>query len=98
MVLMTAVPASSKLNLSWWCDMQLIENWQSAWKMWSVRILAVLAIVATSWAAVPDGVKVLIPDQYLGYVVGFVSVCAAIARIIKQFSLTDSGANTDQQS
>ncbi|WP_445923469.1 DUF7940 domain-containing protein, partial [Klebsiella pneumoniae] len=24
--------------------MQLIENWQSAWKMWSVRILAVLAI------------------------------------------------------
>lgn len=77
--------------------MQLIENWQSAWKMWSVRILAVLAIVATSWAAVPDSVKALIPDQYLGYVIGFVSFCAAIARIIKQFSLTDSGTNTDQQ-
>ncbi|EMM2469548.1 hypothetical protein R7S55_003462 [Raoultella ornithinolytica] len=78
--------------------MKLIENWQSAWKMWSVRILAVLAIVATSWASVPDSVKALIPDQYLGYVVGFVSVSAAIARIIKQFSLTDSGTNTDQQS
>lgn len=77
--------------------MKLIENWQSAWKMWSVRILAVLAIVSTSWSAVPDGVKALIPDQYLGYVVGFVSVCAAIARIIKQLSLTDSGTNTDQQ-
>lgn len=78
--------------------MQLIENWKSAWKMWSVRILAVLAIVSTSWAAVPDSVKALIPDQYLGYVVGLVSVCAAIARIIKQFSLTGSGTNTDQQS
>ncbi|HBQ7281017.1 MULTISPECIES: hypothetical protein [Klebsiella pneumoniae complex] len=77
--------------------MQLIENWKSAWKMWSVRILAVLAIVATSWAAVPDSVKALIPDQYLGYVVGFVSVCAAIARIIKQFSLTESGTNSGQQ-
>ncbi|VUC84948.1 Uncharacterised protein [Raoultella terrigena] len=78
--------------------MKLIENWQSAWKMWSVRILAALAIVAISLAAVPDSVKALIPDQYLGYVVGFVSVCAAIARIIKQFSLTDSGTNTDQLS
>lgn len=77
--------------------MQLIENWKSAWKMWSVRILAVLAIVATSWAAVPDSVKVLIPDQYLGYVVGFVSVCAAIARIIKQLSLTDNSTDTSQQ-
>lgn len=77
--------------------MQLIENWQSAWKLWSVRILAVLAIVATSWAAVPDSVKALIPDQYLGYVVGFISVCAAIARIIKQFSQADSGTDTGQQ-
>ncbi|EQB0737827.1 hypothetical protein ACYAXE_004322 [Klebsiella oxytoca] len=77
--------------------MQLIENWKSAWKMWSVRILAMLAIVATSWAAVPDSVKTLIPDQYLGYVVGFVSVCAAIARIIKQFSLTDNSTDTSQQ-
>ncbi|MCF6688990.1 hypothetical protein [Raoultella terrigena] len=77
--------------------MQLIENWKSAWKMWSVRILAVLAIVATSWAAVPDSVKALIPDQYLGYVVGFVSVCAAIARIIKQFSLTDNSTDKSQQ-
>ncbi|HCB2065812.1 MULTISPECIES: DUF7940 domain-containing protein [Klebsiella pneumoniae complex] len=77
--------------------MQLIENWKSAWKMWSVRILAVLAIVATSWAAVPDSVKALIPDQYLGYVVGFVSVCAAIARIIKQFSLNDNSTDTSQQ-
>lgn len=77
--------------------MQLIENWQSAWKMWSVRILAVLAIVATSWAAVPDSVKALIPDQYLGYVVGFVSVCAAIARIIKQFSLDADCSDTGQQ-
>ncbi|HBW9979169.1 hypothetical protein [Klebsiella pneumoniae] len=74
--------------------MKLIENWQSAWKMWSVRILAALAIVATSWVAVPDNVKALIPDQYLCYVVGFVSVCAAIARIIKQFSLDDSSTDT----
>ncbi|UXE39611.1 DUF7940 domain-containing protein [Raoultella ornithinolytica] len=75
--------------------MKLIENWQSAWKMWSVRILAALAIVATSWAAVPDSVKSLIPEQYLGYIVGFVSVCAAIARIIKQFSLDSNSSGTD---
>lgn len=69
--------------------MTLIENWKSAWRLWSVRILAVLAAVATCWMMIPDSVKALIPEQYLGYIVGFVSVCAAVARVIRQFSLDD---------
>ena len=70
--------------------MKFIDNLPQLWKMWSVRIMAILAIVASVWAQIPDDVKALIPPQYLGYAVGFVSVCGIVARAIKQF-------NTDKQ-
>lgn len=65
--------------------MKFIDNLPQLWKMWSVRILAVLAVIAGVWDQVPDDVKALIPAPYLGYIVAFVSVCGIIARAIKQF-------------
>ncbi|HCM9127857.1 TPA: hypothetical protein R4104_001500 [Enterobacter asburiae] len=65
--------------------MKFIDNLPQLWKMWSVRILAVLAVIAGIWDQVPDDVKALIPAQCLGYIVAFVSVCGIIARAIKQF-------------
>ncbi|MBE8915107.1 hypothetical protein G9451_04200 [Enterobacter kobei] len=65
--------------------MKFIDNLPQLWKMWSVRILAVLAVIAGIWDQVPDDVKAMIPAQYLGYIVVFVSVCGIIARAIKQF-------------
>jgi len=65
--------------------MKFIDNLPQLWKMWSVRILAVLAVIAGIWGQVPDDVKAMIPAQYLGYIVAFVSVCGIIARAIKQF-------------
>lgn len=69
--------------------MKLIDNLPQLWKMWSVRILAVLAVVASVWQQVPDDVKAMIPPQYLGYIVAFVSVCGIVARAIKQFDNND---------
>lgn len=69
--------------------MKLIDNLPQLWKMWSVRILAVLAVIAGTWEQVPDDVKAMIPAQYLGYIVAFVSVCGIIARAIKQFDNND---------
>lgn len=74
--------------------MKLIDNASQIWKMWSVRILFALGLVASVWEQIPDSVKALIPAQYLGYIVAFVSVCGIIARAIKQF---DTDVNADQQ-
>lgn len=76
--------------------MKFIDNLPQLWKMWSVRILAVLALVASVWEQIPDSVKAMIPEQYLGYIVAFVSVCGIIARAIKQFD-TGTDINVDQQ-
>ncbi|HHT3530341.1 TPA: hypothetical protein ACTYW0_004542 [Enterobacter asburiae] len=65
--------------------MKFIDNLPQLWKMWSVRILAVLAVIAGIWDQIPDNDKAMIPAQYLGYIVAFVSVCGIIARAIKQF-------------
>lgn len=65
--------------------MKFIDNLPQLWKMWSVRILAVLAVISGIWDQFPDDVKAMIPAQYLGYIVAFVSVCGIIARAIKQF-------------
>lgn len=65
--------------------MKFIDNLPQLWKMWSVRILAVLAVIAGIWDQIPDNVKAMIPAQYLGYIVAGVSVCGIIARAIKQF-------------
>ena len=73
--------------------MKFIDNLPQLWKMWSVRILAVLAVIAGIWDQVPDDVKAMIPAQYLGYIVAGVSVCGIIARAIKQF---DTDVNADQ--
>ncbi|ELX9578593.1 hypothetical protein SLJ66_001962 [Escherichia coli] len=74
--------------------MKFIDNLPQLWKMWSVRILAVLALVASVWEQVPDTVKAMIPAQYLGYIVAGVSVCGIIARAIKQFDIgTDTSAD-----
>lgn len=69
--------------------MKFIDNLPQLWKMWSVRILAVLAVIAGTWEKVPDDVKAMIPAHYLGYIVAFVSVCGIIARAIKQFDNSD---------
>lgn len=78
--------------------MKFIDNASQIWKLWSVQILAVLALVASVWEQIPDSVKAMIPAQYLGYIVAFVSVCGIIARAIKQFDTdTDTDNNADQQ-
>lgn len=66
--------------------MKLIDNLPQLWKMWSVRIMAVLALIASIWSQIPDDVKALIPSTWLGYIVAVVSVCGIVARAIKQFN------------
>lgn len=74
--------------------MKFIDNLPQLWKMWSVRILAVLFFVGSSWDSIPDNVKAMIPPKYLGYILAVVAFCGIVARAIKQF---DGDTSTDQQ-
>ncbi|MCH0685593.1 hypothetical protein KVQ01_11235 [Escherichia coli] len=69
--------------------MKFIDNLPQLWKMWSVRIAAILMLIASTWDQIPDSVKSLIPQAWIPYIVAGVSLCIVIARAIKQFDNTD---------
>lgn len=65
--------------------MKLIDNAPQLWKMWSVRIMAAMAVGASVWDQIPPDVKSLIPQNWLPYIVSGASVLGIIARAVKQF-------------
>ena len=64
--------------------MQLIENWKSAWKMFSVQAQVAAGSLLGTWSVVPEDLKTHIPQQVvLGIAMGLL-VLGTLGRIIKQ--------------
>lgn len=62
----------------------MIENWKQAWRMWSVRLSALAAIVA--------GLEALLPaleGQVPSWAYACLSIAIIVARLSKQKRLTD---------
>ena len=64
--------------------MKLVNNWKTAYRMLSVQVLAVLTAVPVVWAQLPEESQALIPEEYRGYVLGFVALCGIAARLVDQ--------------
>ena len=43
---------------------QLVDNWRSAWRWYSVRAAAAIVSAAAFWTQLPDATKEAIPDKY----------------------------------
>ena len=77
--------------------MKMIENWRHSWRLWSVRVSAAGAIVATAaaaapdallsaWQALPTDLQALVPEQLGRWVTPALFAGSLAARLLKQRS------------
>jgi anti-sigma-K factor RskA len=64
--------------------MKLIDNWRSAWKMYSVQALAIIAALPVVWASLPDEWRAEVPSEWLKVMVVVVALAGILGRIIDQ--------------
>lgn len=74
---------------------ELIEDWRTAHKLWSVRLSAIGAAVMGVftvwpesalylWSAMPSEVRAFIPERFVSGIALFVFTMSALSRIVKQ--------------
>ena len=78
----------------------LIPNWRQAWRLWSVRVPAIGALLLTAmlaapdvmiqlWQALPPELVAMLPANAMLIVPIGLQLAAAIARIVRQRELDD---------
>lgn len=78
--------------------MKLIFNWKQFWKFWSVQLGILGSAIAgvfisfpdvalSTWEAMPDEIKLLIPQQYMPLIGVAVFVLSLLSRLVKQNNL-----------
>jgi hypothetical protein len=62
----------------------LVEDWKRAWRWFSVQAMAAAAVVQAAWAALPDDLKVHLPE-WLAVALSLALLLAGIAgRLLRQ--------------
>jgi predicted benzoate:H+ symporter BenE len=64
--------------------MKFVDNASQAWRWFSVRMLAFIAVVTGLWAAVPPELQAIIPEDWRGAIIAFLALLAALGRLIDQ--------------
>ena len=64
--------------------MKLIPNISQSWRMWSVQLLAVIALVQGVWLSLPADARSALPQDTVYWVTLALSIAAQVARVIKQ--------------
>ena len=60
--------------------MTLIPDWRAAWRLWSVRLIALGAL----WSAIPRELLAVIPTDWQHWIGLVIFVGAGIARVMQQ--------------
>lgn len=63
--------------------MKLIEEWKTAYRLWSVRIFALLAVLPLAWDAMPMDLKAQMPTTILPILSG-VAFVGLLVRLVQQ--------------
>ena len=61
-----------------------IDDIGQIWKLWSVRIAAVGAVITGAWLALPSDIKAMFPDAWEPYIGTAFLLLTIAARSIKQ--------------
>ena len=64
--------------------MKLIDNWQQAWKMFSVQAMAAGVAVQGAYVALPDSFQQVIPHEWMHYISIGLLVAGVIGRLVDQ--------------
>ena len=62
--------------------MRLIDNWKEAWRWASVRCMALTVAVLGTWQAIPDDLKVGIPQGWIHAIAAALLVLGMLGRIL----------------
>lgn len=85
-----------------WCRDRLVDNWNLAWRWWSVRFNA-LGILILSWiqfdpvgplyvwSLMPDPVREILPRNFMMIIGIALFGLSMLARVVKQPKLENSG-------
>jgi hypothetical protein len=57
---------------------------EKPWRLWSVQIMAALAVLPLAWAELPPDIKAMIPDGWEPWIVAAIAVGGIVARVIPQ--------------
>ena len=67
--------------------MNLIPNAGDWYKLWSVRVLAVIGLLPIIWQQIPDDIKANLPPSLVYWVTSALAVLAIVLRVVKQANL-----------
>ena len=63
---------------------QLVDEWKSAWKWFSVQSMVLAGSIQGTWLAVPADLKTKVPESWVQGVVISLLVLGTIGRLVKQ--------------
>lgn len=61
-----------------------VSNWRSAWRWFSVQVLAVLAVLPLVWAELPPDVQAWLPEAWRPAVLTALALAGIVARLKAQ--------------
>jgi len=64
--------------------MQMVKDWKSSWRWFSVQALTVIAGLPLVWPMIPPDVQAWLPEQYRPYVIVALAVGGLAGRLIDQ--------------
>jgi hypothetical protein len=73
-----------------------VDNWKDWWKMWSVRLLAVIVALQVVWETKPELVTALMPAEWVPRTTMALALVAAVSRVLKQTAVS-SGPSQQQE-
>lgn len=77
---------------------QLVDNWRTAWRWYSVRIAGLITGAAATWIALPEEVKAAIPEEYKPLAVLVGGVAVALSRLVRQANPAQKDNSGDDSS
>lgn len=65
-------------------NMQLIPDWRSAWRWFSVQALALIIVLPIVWASLPPDVKSLVPSSWNVWIFIIIAFAGLVGRFVDQ--------------
>lgn len=69
--------------------MRLIDEWRSAWRMFSVWMMTAAGVLQVVWDQNPEAVKAIVPASWVPYLTVGLMVAGIVGRVVKQPAVSD---------
>jgi len=64
--------------------MKLVPDARDAWRWWSVRAMVAAGALQAAWVAIPDDLRVQVPDSLTTALTGALMVLGVLGRLVDQ--------------